>query len=488
MAVKTKAKPAPKAKPPKSPKALNLAQPTRVRVIRGKPIVVRQQARFLFEWTPKLIRSAKVQAESGNFQLLGDLFEDLLGSDDRHHGTLASVAQRTLGLPLSFDADGDGRRKSKIEKAVEEDFPELAPLGELVDLVSQGLSVGFAVGQLVPWKMSRRGHRWLPKIQPVDTRCVRYSPECQEWYVMTSEGEVKITPGDGQWVLFLPYGSVRPWIRGTWRACAVWALLKTYAVKDWARNGEHAAGIKSVKTPKGAKDTDRREAAEALAEIGADGVFVPMPEWEMDLIQQTANTYQTFMEQINTANKAIAVANKGESHTSGDGASGMGDSAGKTRKEVSDEKSTFVARGLELFLYEQLLGPWSNINFGGGAPIPWPHFQTEQEEDLTQKATTWKTAAESIGALKAQGINVDAEAVCVEFSVPTKEGEPVLIEPEEEDEEASGDENPENDPEEDPEAASQKVEASGDDSEEAQDTEQEAAPETQPLEIDPEIS
>jgi hypothetical protein len=444
-----------------------------VRVLRGgKPIVARQQARFPLAWTAKLVRQAKIQAESGNFQLLGDLYEDLLGGDDRHHGTLASVAQNALKLPLSFNADGDRRRKSRLETAIEEDFSELAPLAELVDLVSQGLSIGFAVGQLTPWKESRRGGRWLPRVQPIETRCVRHEPRTGEWFVMTDGGELKITPGDGQWILFTPYGSNRPWIRGTWRACSLWALLKQYAMKDWARNGENAAGIKTVETPEGAKDSDRKEAAEALAEIGADGVFVPMPKWKMELIQQTANTYQTYEKQIEVSNKAIAVANKGESHTSGDQASGMGDSAGKTRKEVSDEKSAFVAKALELFFYEQLLRPWTNINFGGAAQIPWPCYQTEEQEDLSQKAATWTAAAGAVKSLREQRINVSVEEVVEEFNIPIKEGAPVEIEPEESPIPSNEGNHPPTNPQEDPKAPPQEAASNEGNPPAAQDTEQ----------------
>lgn len=424
MATKTPTKVA------RAPRATPKTQPMQLaasgRTLKQSTYVAQRPTRMIIDWTPRLIKAAKIQAESGSFELLGSLYDNLLGEDDRHHGTLASVAHKVLGLPLSFDADGDKRRQSKNEDLASKDFKEMSPLVQSVDLISRGLSVGFSAAQLLPWDFGKRPanqSRLLPMLQPIPTQCMRYDWPTRTWFILTEDqGEVELTTGDGRFLLFLPYGSDRPWMKGTWRACAWWCLLKQFSIKDWGRHSENARGILSVETPQGAKDGDRKVAAKELEQAGADGVFVPPPQWTLELVQADANTYETFEAQINTCNSGIAVANKGESFTSGEGASGLGDGAGQTRKEVSDEKATFVARALEDCYGNQLMTPYSALNFGKSAPVPWPHWQTEQDEDLKAKYEGWSAGAKAIKDLQDAGVNVDTDAVAEEMGVKVKPG------------------------------------------------------------------
>ena len=393
----------------------------------GRGHVATQQSRLLIEWSPLLIRSAQIQANAGNFWLLAELYETLLATDDRHSGTLADVVQKVSDFPRIFDADGIPAHKDAIEKAIEADFPHMAPLSELVALISQGLSLGFAIGQLLPWRRTRRGNRIAPRLTAIPPGACKYDDQRRKWLVCTQEGDFEITPGDGQWILFLPYGSDRPWLKGTWRQCARWALLKLYAIRDWARQGENAAGIRTAETDPEAEVSDplRRQLAEDLAKMGAEGVIVPPAGVKLALLQMSAQTWQTFEGQTQAANDAIAVANKGESFTSGSGSSGLGDGAGQTRSEVSQARAAFVARALEELFFDQLLTPWSLANFGELSPIPDLTYQTEDEEEQGEIATTWKTAGEALvlwaPLLAVEGEKIDYAKAARDLGLPLLE-------------------------------------------------------------------
>jgi 2'-5' RNA ligase len=253
-----------------------------------------------------------------------------------------------------------------------------------------------------------------------ETRHLRYNYELQSWAVETDYGDMPITPGDGQWALFTPWGLERPWSKGTWRACANWALLKHYARRDWARQGELAGGLRTAEVPDQAKDSDRRQLAHDLEDIGSDAVLIPPPGYKAAIVQAAANTFQTFLNQIQVANQAIAVANKGESLTSGtDGSAGLGGAGlGRVQQDVSDQRIFFIAKAWEEFLYEQILYPWAVVNFGRTAPIPRARYQTEREEDLAIKARRWTETAAAIGALRAQGLPIDIMQIADDGAIP----------------------------------------------------------------------
>lgn len=375
--------------------------------------------RSIYEWTPALLRSARFTAKGGSLWLAARAYTDLLGEDDRHHGTLASLAQSVLSLPLSFEADGDKRRLSRIERAALEDFAEMAPVAELISLVSWGVSLGVGLAQLRPWARGKSG-RLLPRLQTWPLDCVRFDIERRVWLVDTDAGPVEVEQGTGEWILFLPYGGLDPWDKGTWRACAEWALLKREAKVLWGREAELSAGIRTAEVPDGASRVDRSRLADDLAEIGADGVVIPPYGYKLGIIQHAQTTFQTYREQIHAANAAIAVANKGESFTSGtDGQGGLGaGGVAGTHKDVSDERRNFLAGALAECLAAGLLSPWARVNFGGGAPVPVPCWQIEEEEDLETRGKAWKSAGDGLASLKAAGVPVDVRAAAEEIGLP----------------------------------------------------------------------
>src|SRR5690349_17589499 len=101
--------------------------------------VIQGSGRTFSVWTPALVRAVLPQAEGGSMRLLGDLCDALL-ADDRLWSVYETLFGGLLGLPISFEASGDGRRKNKAVRHLEadEDWWELFPEEELAQFLKWG--------------------------------------------------------------------------------------------------------------------------------------------------------------------------------------------------------------------------------------------------------------------------------------------------------------------------------------------------------------
>jgi hypothetical protein len=381
-----------------------------------KIFIARDTRRFVKEWTESLLLQARYSADAGDFSLMGDVYDGLLQADAHHPGTLNAVAENALSMCIKYNQDENHDEETDVEEATEHDFRELAR-EELVKMLAQGLSLGFCWVQLLPWQPNEDG-RLVPTIKVWPIQAIRYNGERRVWQALTQSNEAQdLETKTGLWALFAPYGEDRPWLSGTWRACAPWCKSKIDARLDWDRQGETAAGIKSVETPEGANNNDRREAARDLSNVGTDGVFVPPPGWKMDLHQASTSTYQTFKEKIDAADRQISIANKGESFTSGEGGGGLAEGAGKTRKEVSDKRAEFLAEQLCKFLNEQILPIYTRANFGE-QPIARACLDNEDPEDLQELSQTWQQAGQAAATFAGLGVQIDYVALAKKIKMP----------------------------------------------------------------------
>jgi phage gp29-like protein/2'-5' RNA ligase len=394
-------------------------------------------SRVAIEWSPGLIQAAKRQAEQGNLRLAAELCSDLLADDARVRGTLRQRVLGLLGLPLSFSEQGDRRQKSRITKALEDDFWEAFPEPELARLVSWGLLLGVGLGQL---RWEQVGPRLVPRLRAWHPRALRWDWNARRWYVLCADGrELVLRPGDGSWVLFAPYGDSSPWQEGAWRSCALWSLLKSYALRDWGRESEVAGGIRTAEIPSDVKSAsatpkDRQELARDLSRIGKNGAVVPMPGWKLGLVQSHPNTYETFKEQVVMANQEIAIAVCGQNLTSGVDEKGS-HALGSVHKAVLQSFIEFDAEALATCLHRQVLGWWAEYNFGSREMAPWAGWETAPPEDLLERAQTLDKLADATAKLKSQGLSLDYEAIAQDYSIPLLKGAP-LPEPEAPKEEA----------------------------------------------------
>src|SRR5262249_11255640 len=154
----------------------------------------------------------------------------------------------------------------------EEDWWTIFPEDELGQLLEWGWLLGVGLGELVPPSPIVAEERYVPHLKIWHPSALTWSWTERQWYVtVDGGGKVKVAPGDGRWILYMPYGASRPWAYGLWRGMARLCLLKQYALDDWGLHSEvHGQPLRVGISPAGANPELRKDLANDLANIGRD--------------------------------------------------------------------------------------------------------------------------------------------------------------------------------------------------------------------------
>lgn len=371
------------------------------------------------QWSVDLLRVAEIQADRGDLTYAGKFCDALFG-DDRFASVVRTRVHALLGLPVRFEASGDGRRRGRIQRALEteEDWWSIAPTQELANIMSWGLALGACP---VEFRWVRKGSRDLPVAKFWHPSLLKHSDE-HGWSIKTSKGEEKITPGDGKWGLFTPFGRDRPWVHGLWRGCARWWLLKQYAIDDWGRHSETAAIRVAFNTSPdlelgGSTKEKRAELANDLYDLGRDSAIVLPDGYDLKIVETTANTREIYDAQVTTANTSFAVAWLGHNLTSEVGGAGSY-AASRTGQQVREDLSRFDDMMLGEWAHDEALMPWARVNFGDENLAAWPTWQPEEPPVTKDQSETLRTAAEALKTFSEAGAPIDMRAVLKAFGVP----------------------------------------------------------------------
>lgn len=378
----------------------------------------------VLEWSPAQLKSALRDADSGSLQRVADLVEAIRG-DDRVQGVLSTRSHGLLGLPLTFFGNEqqtkalEGVRAKNGAKGIPGDWWKMFPEAELAQLVEWGILLGVGLAERVPEPNRAIGVRSTPRLKIWHPRWLRFDWSSQTWRLMTAQGEITITPGDGQWILYLPYGSNRPWTHGAWRSISFAWVLKQLSLHDRARHSEvQGSAVRVGMAPQGADEQSRRNFLRSLRSMGRDNAFV-MPEgYDYKVVEAASRTWEIYGAQIDWADRAIAISLTGQFVTT-EGTKGF--SNGNIHAAVKADLIQFTAESLTTTLHEQGLRPWANDNWGETDDVSHAHYETEPPEDRETKARALATLGDAISKLDAalvrSGRRVDAVELVSSFGV-----------------------------------------------------------------------
>jgi phage gp29-like protein len=389
-----------------------------VRLFEGKPdtrTLVQPSVRSTILWTPNQLRSVTQVAESGHLQRLADLCDNLIG-DDRIQELLETRTGNLLGAELSFDASirTKTREPAKYAAELEEDFFDAFPEDECAQVLAWGRLIGYSFGELSEWRETDSG-RVIPLLKFWHPKHFRYDWPTHTWMLILGAGnEQPITPGEGKWILYAPFGRYRPWAQGLWRGLSRFWLLKSFAINDWGLHSEKTS--KHVITAAENSTSDqRKQVAADIFEMYSNSVISLPHGFDMKLIELSANTREIYNAQIEAANEAAAIAILGQNLTTK--VEGGSYAAAQTHatvelKRTKSDKATFSTT-----LRSQAVSWWAEYNFGDRRQAPWPNWHVEPPEDRAQNAETLKTVADSLVVLKTAGFKLAPETIAERFGI-----------------------------------------------------------------------
>lgn len=366
-------------------------------------------------WTVPAVRAALLAHELGDFSASAQL-GDQLRRDDRIFATLDTRVLGALGLPYSTLPSDETDARSDAEKIARRvhswwfrAFPEsvLADVLRLVDIM------GFAIGELlwheewVPTSRNLGVYELRPRLRIHHPQFVRHDATRDAWFLLTEEGEVCITPGDGRWVLFA-HGTDRPWMNGALRALALPWLIRTFGRRDWARRSEiDGIGVKKAKTPASIAPEVLDKFLAQVRALGAESTLVLPDGYDFSIDANQLSAAEGFSRLIGACDTAITLALLGANLPT-EAKSGGSFALGKVQAEAQLDRLEADVQMLGTVCREQIVKPWGRFNVERWADelAPWPFWDPTPPANLKDRAAALLTASQAITTLHRIGVEV----------------------------------------------------------------------------------
>ncbi len=388
------------------------------------------------------VRAALSQFELGQFWQSAQLV-DAFGVDDRITGVVQTRLDALFGLPLEISGRRTGKKPTKIAARAQREWQSWFADAELKKLLKWALYLRVGVGELI-WDTTD-GSYWSPRFKAWDPRYLFWRWDTRTFWLVTMDGPVEVTPGDGHWIIYAPDGYARGWMSGYIRSLCLLFMIRRWAVRDWARYSEvHGLPIKKAKVPAGLPPEDKEAFLSDLETLGSEGlVRLAVDEqgrgFDLELLEAASNSHEGFRQLQEKCDECIAVDVLGQNLTTSVKGGGSY-AAANVHDRIRLDRVEADSKSLGECLSEQALLPWAVYNFGDRELAPRVRWSTKIEEQRSVTAETWGKAGDALSKLakarqtlkdgKRVGLNIDLEAVAATFRVPLVEGNPFVELPE----------------------------------------------------------
>ena len=271
----------------------------------------------------------------------------------------------------------------------------------------------------------------MPRLHVKHPRNLRYDWSRRQWILRVDKfagdfhggfEEIDITPNDGRWFMFSPFGENTPWRHGlVWALALVW-LDKSYSEYDWRRRNEARGRAALVgSTPQGTLDDDRKQFAKDIAELRTKlGIALP-PGYDLKAVEFGPDDHATFAARVANADAAIAILILGQNLTT-EVKGGGSYAAGRAQERVRQDYLEWDAEVASTGFHHGLLTHYARLRFGSEALAPYPRWDATPQESIAARANVWARGAEALDKFLARGLDVDLEAYCKQLGVPLKSG------------------------------------------------------------------
>lgn len=388
--------------------ALGLLPPAREEPAKIRGPMVPYNARRI--WEPGDDAAAKQQCEQGGLQWLAELVEAMRG-DGLINGLLGTrssffavlqplfegdpwVIEQLQGRPAQYDRATGARTATRVPRA----WRRILPAAEARSVIEDGIMAGAGIGYLAD---DPRPGGWR-KLQHLDLHWLSYvqSDDCF-YYQDAKRGRIKVTPGDGRWVLFTPYGRHRFWARGAWFPCARAFVAKYGANLDrqrWAK--ALADGLRYIEQGENGSESYLQEMVRFMREgwgAGVPGLVLPKG-YKAGVVESSGKGYEVYADAEDRADADIQYTLTGNRVTA-EGNKGF--SSGDIFEAIANTLLGTTATSAAECITEEVLDPYTTA-IGLGADLVEVSWDTRAPKQLEAAAEAAKKTAESYAALQAQ--------------------------------------------------------------------------------------
>ncbi len=384
------------------------------------------------EYTMGVRRQALHEADAGRLRDAADLTRAAMTESGYCRGILSDLTHGLWGLPRSFI--GNAKMIQALDDTPERigEWRTMFPHPDAIRLMSWGITLGVGLGQMRRrWDSPTKSYpisleeaedgSWRKPVRPVgayDTRVLRaWDPKHlrhqwwdETWFLMTADGEIRIEPNDGEWMLYLPYGEVKPWEYGAWKALTIAFILQRDSLFDRSRHAEVLAPVRVGKVPQGTTERQRNLYLRQIRTMQRMGAFVLPPGLEYTVVESSGRIADIYDKIIEWANGDFAMITGALTTATGSPGFSKGDVQERFTRSIL---SSFGA-SLASCLHAGGLVPWALDNYGD-ENAPRPEFDAVAPEDKLVRAQTIGAAGEALvkmsEGLKTAGKRITAASV-----------------------------------------------------------------------------
>jgi hypothetical protein len=380
--------------------------------------LIEQPTRPRSEITMGVRKAALDLCEQGVLREAADITRAAMTESGYARGILSDLTHGLWSLPHAFI--GDPEMIAALDDSHERigQWRVMFPEPDVIRLLSWGITLGVGIGQMrrkyttadaYPLDLAEAADGYhVPVLnRPIgahDTRILRtWDPKYlrhqwwdDTWWLMTADGEIRITPNDGEWILYCPFGSQKPWEYGTWRSLTRAFVVERDAIFDQSRHAEVLAPLRVGKVPQGTTERQRKKYLDQIRAMKRMGVFVLPPGLEYTIVESTSKIADIYSKIIQFARDEYAM--QSGVLTTATGSPGF--SKGDVQERFTRAILSSLGGSLAATFYNGALVQWGQENYGR-EDAPRVEIDTAAPEDKKARAETIKTAGEALVSLDA---------------------------------------------------------------------------------------
>jgi Protein of unknown function (DUF935) len=364
-------------------------------------------------WVHRDVETATLRAAQGDMTTVGQLHRAMW-----RDGTINGVAGTRTGglvrLPKRFSGTPKAV-KMLGQKGVETSlFDVIFPPSELAKFDWDGINCGVAIAQFVQGPEDK-----YPVFTRLDPEFLVYRWAEDTWFYRSLEGLLRITPGDGRWILHTPSGRYEPWNHGLWRALARSFISKESAILYRENFGSKLANPARVAVmPQGAGEAQKQSWFAKVMAWGVNTVFGAPPGYDVKLVESNGRGFEVFEAIIDHADRDTQIAITGQTVTTDGG-------VGFSNKDIHESIRGDIVQGdgnsLCSTLNSQAL-PAVVYDLCGENETLCVEWDTRPPADVKATAESLEACADAIERLDTvltpRGQKLDVAGLCARFAVP----------------------------------------------------------------------
>lgn len=386
-------------------------------------------------WTWPMVNATLDDLRVGIFDRPSQLVEAVLW-DARVQAAMGSRTGGLLGRPVKIEPATNARVRGsraaqECMEAWADAWPTISNEASMAQMHSWGVMM-FSLSQLL-WDTS--GKVWVPHVVPYHPRYTYYQFVFRKLIAITLDGQIPVTPGDGQWVLHSPYGVHRGFMRGALPALAQPWIQRRLTYRDTARYTErHGFPVWRAKVPAAADPAQIAALRNALSNAGQESVL-ELPQgvdgvnsYDVDYLEASDSTWEAFVEAIKLCDADITLALLGQNLTTEVKEGSF--AAARVHGDVRQAFIEFDNRSMAETIYTQIARPFAQLNFGDPDLAPWTSRDIMPYEDNATTAQTFSSFATAIKSLRDAGVQLKRpETLAWSMGIDLRAAEPEMSDP-----------------------------------------------------------